>query len=158
MTKITITIKDDERSFSATVDPSVEDVIQAVDAALQGLGWHYNTVRNTIYELYREKMEADDMLDDTFSDEEEQEYLQEKINQATPRWRGVNTQKFMDEVRGREPMEYRIKWRYKEGNKCGYGEWGRDKRAKEEAARFANENHPDIEHYIEERLINYEEE
>lgn len=73
MTKITITIKDDERSFSATVDPSVEDVIQAVDAALQGLGWHYNTVRNTIYELYWEIMEADDMLDDTFSDEQEQE-------------------------------------------------------------------------------------
>ena len=62
MTKINITISDDERSFSATVDSAVEDIIQAVDAALQGLGWHYNTVRNTIYELYKEKMESDGLL------------------------------------------------------------------------------------------------
>lgn len=135
---ITITISDDQRSFSATVEPTVEEVAQAVDAALQGLGWHYTTVRNIMYEIYLEKMEADG-------------YLQEKINQATPRWRGVDTQRFMDEVRGREPMEYRIKWKYKKDDLWYYGGWGLDKQQKEEAARFANENYSDIEHYVEER-------
>jgi hypothetical protein len=95
MTKITITISDQERSFSATVEPTLENIVQAVDAALQGLGWHYNTVRNTIYEFYREKMEADGMF-------EEDEYLEEKIRQATPNWSGVDAQAFMDEVRGLE--------------------------------------------------------
>lgn len=80
MTKINITISDQERSFSATVDSTVEDIIQSVDAALQAMGWNYNTIRNTIYELYREKMEADDMFDEPFSDDE---YLAEKIKQAT---------------------------------------------------------------------------
>lgn len=95
MTKITITISDDKRSFSATVEPTLENIVQAVDAALQGLGWHYNTVRNTIYELYWEKMEADGMLD-------EDKYLEEKIRQSTPNWSGVDASSFMDEIRGRE--------------------------------------------------------
>lgn len=95
MTKITITISDQERFFSATVDVTVEDVIIAVDAALQAMGWHYNTVRNTIYEFYREKMEADGMFD-------EDEYLDEKIKQSTPNWSGVDASSFIDEIRGRE--------------------------------------------------------
>ena len=98
MTKITITISDDERSFSATVEPTVEDVVQSVDAALQAMGWNYNTVRNTIYEFYREKMEADGMFD-------EDKYLEEKIKQATPNWSGVDADSFMDEIRGREPED-----------------------------------------------------
>lgn len=69
---ITITISDEQRSFSATVEPTVEEVAQAVDAALQGLGWHYTTVRNIMYEIYLEKMEADGLL--TYESQDNEDY------------------------------------------------------------------------------------
>lgn len=119
MTKINITISDQERSFSATVEPTLENIVQAVDAALQAMGWHYNTVRNTIYELYREKMEADGMFDEETDieklvydrylqnvqqhiDKSMFEELEQQIKQATPNWSGVDADSFMDEIRGRE--------------------------------------------------------
>ena len=119
MTKINITISDQERSFSATVEPTLENIVQAVDAALQAMGWHYNTVRNMIYELYREKMEADGMFDEETDieklvydrylqnvqqhiDKSMFEELEQQIKQATPNWSGVDADSFMDEIRGRE--------------------------------------------------------
>ena len=119
MTKINITISDQERSFSATVEPTLENIVQAVDAALKAMGWHYNTVRNTIYELYREKMEADGMFDEETDieklvydrylqnvqqhiDKSMFEELEQQIKQATPNWSGVDADSFMDEIRGRE--------------------------------------------------------
>lgn len=35
----------------------------------------------------------------------EEEYLQEKINRATPHWTGVDTQEYINKVRGREMEE-----------------------------------------------------